>query len=425
MNKILFTLTFMLLCGPRFNFPDLNILFTFVLAVLSPILLIIYRLLNKECALFIGICLLLSISFTISVLINDLESLYPLVDASILILTFLSSYALVVLYKVYFLEYFREKLLVHIQYSYLINCIFVVSVMLVPGVSQFSASVLSQNAKMVGLAEESIRAFDLVMGGGATASIVFCIVFNINLCLYLSKKNKLSAICMIFSLLAILFTGRTGLYLVFLSLIPVMLLFNFCFYHEFRLIKTLLLVLRVVLITIVGMSTMLFTLDSLSPDIFELIVLNNFGWAFEPVINFFATGAFTTESTSRLSEMYEQDSVDFTTLFSFWGTGFSGRELDNILRTDIGYVRALYSVGFIGMFLIYFKNIYVLFVGLSNVPKVKFERDKVVFVVSLILYSVVIFLVNFKEYHMNVRSGLPLLFLLFITVSLNSNKEVR
>lgn len=424
MRIVLFILVFMLLCGPRLKFPDLNLLFTFLLAIVSPFLLIYSKKLSRELRVFIIITFLILISSVFTVLINGVEYYEPFFDFASLLLTCLASYSLVTFYQNKFTHDFHRPLIQDIQLAYLINCLFVVFIMFIPGVGTFSAEVLSQNSKMVGLADESIRSFDLVMGGGAVASIVFSVVFVFSLSTYLIHKDVLSLLSMIFAMLGVLFTGRTGLYITLLSILPMILLFNYIKLGSFRVLYVLFWFLKILIFSACLLGVFFYLMYLLFPTMFELVIINNFSWAFEPIINLFNTGSFTTLSTSRLKEMYSSSDLDFANLFSFFGTSLSGRDDTYLLRTDIGYLRVLFTSGFLGVMLIFGKNIYILIVACLKANNFKGTIMEIPFLLALIYYSFVILLVNFKEYHMTVRSGLPLLMILFITI-FNSNKSIK
>ncbi|MBA6326405.1 hypothetical protein H4J46_00270 [Colwellia sp. MB02u-6] len=288
--------------------------------------------------------------------------------------------------------------------------------MLSSGFKSIASVLLTQNSKMVMLASESIRSFDLVMGGGAVASVVFSVFFMFSLSSFLIDRNKLSLISMVFAFLAILFTGRTGLYLTFAFIVPVLLSFNYLSFNRFMVGKVLNNVIVGVFVFMVPLGIFAFLTNVLTPEIYNLLIDNNFSWAFEPIINYINTGGFSSLSSNRLMEMYSNDQLSFGSLFSLLGTSMSGRDLNNILRTDIGYLRALYTSGFIGLIAIFGKYIYLLIIAFNKINKRKFKRAEIPFLIGIIYYLIIIFIVNFKEYHMVIRSGLPLLMIFMLTL---------
>ncbi|WP_220462889.1 hypothetical protein, partial [Colwellia sp. MB02u-6] len=351
----------------------------------------------------------------ITFLYNDAVYFSPLEHCLKLLVSFLASFSIVTLYKIYF-DDVLNTIIKHIQIVFLINCAFVVCVMLSSGFKSIASVLLTQNSKMVMLASESIRSFDLVMGGGAVASVVFSVFFMFSLSSFLIDRNKLSLISMVFAFLAILFTGRTGLYLTFAFIVPVLLSFNYLSFNRFMVGKVLNNVIVGVFVFMVPLGIFAFLTNVLTPEIYNLLIDNNFSWAFEPIINYINTGGFSSLSSNRLMEMYSNDQLSFGSLFSLLGTSMSGRDLNNILRTDIGYLRALYTSGFIGLIAIFGKYIYLLIIAFNKINKRKFKRAEIPFLIGIIYYLIIIFIVNFKEYHMVIRSGLPLLMIFMLTL---------
>lgn len=414
----------MLLSGPRLKFPDLNLMFTLLLSLLSPIVFVHIRNVSHEIKVYISILSLILFVSMLSVIVNYGAYYEPLIDFASLFLTACAAYTLVSMYQLYYKSNFYDVLSRDVQVSIIINCMFVMFVMFIPGVGELSAKILSQNSKMVGLADESVRAFDLVMGGGAVASIVFSVAFVFSLSQYLIKKNLLSLISMMFAIFAILFTGRTGLYLTFISIFPIIITHNYIQTGKFRLIHVINNLSKLSFLSLIFISFSFYMLYVFSPSIYNLIVTKNFEWAFEPIYNFIEKGEFSTLSTSRLMEMYSNNDLDFISLFSFFGTSMSGRDENYILRTDIGYLRVLFTTGFLGLLVIVLKYVYIFYLSLRKINLFKGLNVEIPYLLTLMYYSFLIVVVNFKEYHIIIRSGLALYIILFLVV-FNSNNVSR
>ncbi|WP_420745570.1 hypothetical protein [Photobacterium damselae] len=424
MKFIISIMTFMLLCGPRLNFPDLNLVFSLILAFITPFFLFGTWKLRRDIVWYILLLFGLLFISIISVVANDVRSLEPLDFFLKLIVSCLAAYSLVCLYKSFIKGEFHNKIAYNIQVSYIINAIFICCVMFIPGFGEFSSTLLSQNDKMVALASESVRAFDMTMGGGAVASIVFSVVFVFSLSRFYFEKDILSALSIAFSFMAMMFTGRTGLYLSLVAIVPVFIACNYLATGRLNLFFVVFSVLRVTLVGVLIVAATLFSMSLITHELYELVVVNNFSWAFEPIIGYFESGGISTESTDELLDMYSGKHSGFLDVFSFFGNALSGRDELFYLNTDIGYLRMLSMYGIFGAFLMFGQVLYFIYTSLSRIKFFVGERSSSPFVISLLYYCFAILIVNFKEYHLVVRSGFPLLLILFFVVCyLPMNKD--
>ncbi|CAK2950633.1 membrane hypothetical protein [Vibrio crassostreae] len=419
-----FIIIFMLLCGPRLKFPDLNILFTLLLVPVS-LLLIAWRYKIEKNILFLLYLLVLSLIFSIiTVLINDSISYVPIVSSLSVICSFFAAYSVVYIYRLSFNdENYIEKITHDIMVSYLINCIFVVLVMVVPAVKKVATTLLSQNEKMIALANESVRSLDLVMGGGAVASIVFSVFFVLSILTWLKERSVFSVICLVFSVFGMLLTGRTGLVFSIVFIIPVILSYNYLNKGKVDIINVTSTLMYVLLIFSSFMLSCLIIFRLSYPEEASLIIEKSMDWALEPYRNLFLKGSLESESTSSLVSMYRNYDVIFEYL-SFFGTSLSGRDIGNYFDSDIGYLRILYTSGFVGALMIFFKYFYLLLKYIEIFSKRNYPSSVNLILITAIYYIFVIFITNIKEYHDVIRSGTPLL-MIFSILILSQNRVVK
>lgn len=414
----------MLLCGPRLKFPDLNILFTLLLFLISLPLIASRKKTNKKLLHLLYLLLLALMSSIITVLINDSISYVPIASSLSVICSFFAAYSVVHIYKFSFEgEIYIEKITHDIMLSYLINCIFVVLVMVFPAVKKFATTLLSQNEKMIALANESVRSLDLVMGGGAVASIIFSVFFVLSVLTWLKDRSVFSIICLVFSVLGMLLTGRTGLVFSIVFIIPIILSSNYLNKGKLDVLNVISTMMYVSAVFIFLMFSFVFLFKLAYPKEASLIIENSMDWALEPYRNLFVEGSLESESTSSLISMYRNYDVIFEYI-SFWGTSLSGRDVGSYFDSDIGYLRILYTSGFFGAVIIFMKYFYLLFINIKIFLMRSYTSRINIVLIAAIYYLLVIFITNLKEYHDAIRSGTPLLMILSILI-LSQNRVVK
>jgi hypothetical protein len=401
----------MLLSGPRFNFPDLNILFSVLLSIGCFVLFALHPRVNYTMATIMSICGLSILYSTFVVAINGFVDISIISDAIRLNIWCYSSIAICLLYGKYYSSTTESVIVKHIQIVYIINSMFVLFVMFVPSVKQFALTHLSNNDNMLSIVARSIRSVDLVMGGGAVTSVVFSAVFFLSLSKYYLMRDKLSLFSMTLCLSTILFTGRTGGVLIILAIIPVLLLLNFSKFRNFRLLRLFsYLIASIVLICSLLYGCFLL-ISYFDPELASLVNDRSLSWGLELFLNLFSSsGGLSTDSTSSLMVMYS--GIGILDVFSLFGTSYSGRdESIYYLYTDVGYLRALFSIGFVGVIIIVSKYIYIFIHILKD--KALQTDIRLILKVAVLYYLFAIFVTNFKEYHEAVRSGFPLLLIMF------------
>lgn len=425
MRAIIFIFLFMFLCGPRLNFPDLNLLFTLLLSMLSPFYLYKNSYVSKNNAFLILLILISLFCSMVTVIINDDNEYVPIINSLNSLLSFFAAYSVVNMYQLHGYDgYYVEKITYDIQISYLVNCIFVVLVMLSEPLRYFATTLLSQNEKMAELADQSIRSVDLVMGGGAVASIVFSVAFMLSLFVFLQKKDLFSLTCLLFSVLAVTFTGRTGLAFILLLTYPMILLFNYATNRRFDVLKVTVLFLMIFFFTVLLLFFIYAVMDFISPELLDLMYEKTFPWAFEPYLNFINSGEFTSESTYSLMTMYK-DGVGMFDVLSLFGTSSSGRNPENYLYTDVGYIRIVYTSGIIGALAIFSKYVYLLINNYHALLHGFVKKSYIPIMLASFYYLTVIFVSNFKEYHDAIRSGFPLLMIFANLMFHHSEKKLE
>ncbi|WP_222434448.1 hypothetical protein [Vibrio cyclitrophicus] len=422
MKYILILFLFMLLSGPRLNFPDLNLSFSFFLALLSPFVLFKEQKISNQLYFLFALLLCYFIYSIFNSIINNVIGFASIEQSLRVIIWFLASLSITFLYKKHYgKSRFLLPLSNHILWSLLVNCIFVVLVMFVPLVREFSTVFLSNNERMISLVNTSVRATDLVMGGGSVASVVFSVFFVYSLCLYQFTKSKLAIISILFSILGAIFTGRTGFLLIIASYIPTVCLANYYLKGSFKFFVTLYKFLLTVLVILFILVSFFFIAKIISPEMAKVVFDKSFSWSFEMFINLYETGSLSTDSTTVLMSMY--DSVSFSDVFSLFGSSLSGRDRDvYYLHTDVGYLRLLYTSGILGFILVFSKYFYLIISCLKFLFNRELEPFKMAMVISMFYYIFAIFVVNFKEYHEGIRSGFPLLMIFSIVLLSFGNK---
>jgi hypothetical protein len=234
------------------------------------------------------------------------------------------------------------------------------------------------------------------------------------------KKQWLGTLGLMTILLAITFTGRTGLILVLLS--PLFFVFTSTMSRGslapenswdivpgyWRLGQIFL----GVVITIACLIILWFIVIPLETR--EVFVEVVFPWVFEFLYQAASGEGLGTASTTAIKEMYF---LPENTVHLFFGTSNAGRGLRlAYIPSDVGYIRAIFAVGIIGLILMYVPYMYMLIQGLKNFRKSPLAAP-------LIYYCFAFFIANFKEMHFVPRGGCAIIFLLFIAVLVKSSRN--
>ncbi len=188
-----------------------------------------------------------------------------------------------------------------------------------------------------GLMQSSGATVSALLAIGLLVAAYFLASFRLN-----KFDRKVIILSAIFISIGILFTGRTGLIVIPFAIVLyyILLVINKRFHF-----KTLLPLVWVPIILVSFYLQLKFIYGSVSPG--NLILINLWEkWVFDQLIANFDQNAQTTTALEKLSSYLFIPDDDLHLLFgdpSSWG----------IIRTDLGYIRMIYSTGVIGSLLFY------------------------------------------------------------------------
>ncbi|MCR6653797.1 MAG: hypothetical protein NVV73_20905 [Cellvibrionaceae bacterium] len=190
MRFFAFLCMFMLLAGPRFNVLDFNLLFTLLLSIGGLAYLFLSATLPKTLVALNLMLISFFASSCVSSLLSGAQYFESIAHFFRAFLSFWAAFCVVKIYqKIYSDNQSCEAICRSFEVSFFVNSCFVVLVMFVEPVKQFATTQLSQNSKMAALANESVRSVDLVIGGGAVASLIFSAFFVFSFSRFLYKKE--------------------------------------------------------------------------------------------------------------------------------------------------------------------------------------------------------------------------------------------
>jgi hypothetical protein len=259
---------------------------------------------------------------------------------------------------------------------------------LVPSVSSFFSSILSQPiTNTIGMSD-SLRATGLtsLAGDGLSFAQSICGICALYLLMVRteSKSRVLWSACFAIILLSLIPVARTGFVILALSF------FIFLMFAEGGLksrMGPLLMLLNTVMFTVALLAFLLFMFY---PDM--LLVISNviLPYAFEFLFSYFNGDGFSSESTKDLATM-----IIFPNHMSTWlfGDGyFSTKVVDdvfNYMGTDIGYLRILFYIGLVGSLFLYSWFLIVAYVCMSR----KYYKSYRIFFLA---FFISIFVANIK-----------------------------
>lgn len=393
----LLLLVFFSLYGPRLNLIDLMAVSTSLLAIVCLFKLPLQGYVEKfSLNLFFYLCFIFLLSF-FHFYISGKGDITGVGSIFKQIIYFLSAYLIVEFAFNKYGEDARDKLYKAVVHSTALNGFFVIIFFIFPSISSFAASYLNYTRQLNWL-DTGHRMFDLSLGGGASASFVFSLAFLLGLFLIQKKFDR----SLIFSLIIIgistLMMGRTGLYLIFI--------FLFCFIvvnlkANVRKVFKYFILSSFTLIVVIILNK----LNILNVDLSKFNDLID--WAFEMFINYLSSGNLESGTTNAISNMwfYPIDTEHF-----MYGDGNFGRtDFLPFIPSDVGYVRAIFGYGVIGVMLLSFLFIYIAVTPLLIYKKNNLETYLPLIIVLLIL------LMNSKEFHYAARGSGIILFIVYLT----------
>ncbi|WP_180179678.1 hypothetical protein [Acinetobacter sp. YH12041] len=384
---ILFFLLFNALYGPRLNILDLMLFFNLSIFTLYIVQMFINGRIYGSKKILISLVFLLFMSCVHYLYVGLVE--FTLLDLIIkTILYFLSASFLVYWYnKIYDSDNF--VILRHILYATFLNAICVIIAFFYKPFQIFLSNVLNYE-KQLNWVETEHRIFDISLGGGATASFTFAIVFLMGLALPKSSRPPVFIFLMSTIAVAAALMGRTGLYFiliyVFFNLLKNILNFKYIFSY----------ILSGFLLFVIGIY-----------NYSKIMETEYFLWASQGIYE--ENGTFNT-----LKKMWFLPSDNL-----IFGDGYFGRVFPNIIYSDVGYIRVIHAIGFVGLFLLYGWLIYLLYLSKSSFRKVLNPNMKNIFTIIILM----ILLINFKELHFASRGTLLILFVVFLVCQEHKRKS--
>lgn len=376
----LLTIIFLILYGPRLiNFDVMqasNVVFAFFYFSYCAFYIFINKKLSGEILAFTILSFSSMLYFILVTIINNSPDLTGVQLIIKLVLYFIVCRGVIYLYrKEYGLKY-DYYLICHIIFATFINAIFVIVNFLSRDFRLISGKYIYLDDGNSHWIESGFRVFDVSMGGGASASFAFFMVFLLGII----KIKDLNLACRLMVMtigISTIFLGRSG-FLMSLSV-----------YVFYQLIG-------------IGIRRMFFLgfIFIISCIAFYYVDLNRkwLLWIFEFYFSYLEGGAFETKSSSAIKDMYFYPHELSTLLF---GNGSFGRNvLLEYLPSDVGYIRVIWAGGLIGVFLLYWM-VFFDFIYNHSITKLLYNKRSLfsfIFVISILL-------INAKELYVAPRGG--------------------
>ncbi|POB03580.1 hypothetical protein C1949_09410 [Halopseudomonas oceani] len=275
-------------------------------------------------------------------------------------------------------------LLRDVIYATALNSVFVVAAFSFPAFQGFLRGVMDYGSQLNWI-ETRHRIFDISLGGGATGSFTFALVYLVGLSVPVIFRPKFYYVLMFLIAIAAGLMGRTGVYLI--VLITFLAVLKGVFSFSLRNAS--------VFLCLVGTAF-------LAVYLYRDIIFDSafFYWAAEGY-------AGNNDTANALINMFFLPEHDL-----LLGDGHFGRVPPNIIYSDVGYVRALHAIGIIGVFLLYGWLLYFVFIVRSSFKGLPFPSvDNLI-----VLMTFFIFIMNVKEFHIGSRGTSLLYFLVVLTL---------
>lgn len=233
----------------------------------------------------------------------------------------------------------------------------------------------------------AFRTRGFTQNSGAIVSAYFGIGFLIAAyflsSLRLSRKDRNAVLITLpLVLISLLFTGRTGLIIIPLAFV---LYYFLLFVNERFQFKSLGILITIPLASVLVYFVIRIGISAISPD-YEIIMLLWEKWALD---NFLVNFGLANETTSGVNTLHRLEAyIIFPSdniKFFFGDTTTWG-----VIRTDLGYIRMLFSVGFLGALLFYSAFIYIFLTTYNNVKTYSLK-------VLISFFMVWMLIVEYKE----------------------------
>jgi hypothetical protein len=414
-----FLLIFLMIFGPRLKIIDImhatNIALFFVFLFF---IIFVKKKIDKSILIFFTLSIAAFLYAFFIAGINGLKDIMIFKLLSFLFLYSSSAYLVVLFYKYIYKNEFHYKIRSHIFISGVLNGLFVICVFVFSGFSKFFISILDYSDKQLAWTEVGRRSFDLNMGGGAGASVVFSFIFLIGLTLFRNNRNyifKILGLAILFS--ATLLTGRTGLVFIIIYIPICILLINAMLNKSFLKINIFKTVKLVIVIISMLIAITLFVSFGVSEELKNKYYTNIQPWAFEFYYSFKEGGSFSTDSTDMIvNTMYFLP--ENITHLAFGDSNMGRTDQLEYIRSDVGYIRFIFGFGVFGMILILLPLFYM---GIFS------YKNKEIGITPLILLFIIIgvFISNFKELDYMERGSGAIILLLFVTTIFQKKYDNR
>lgn len=401
---VLFIILFNFIFGPRFKAIDLLLLTSSCLFVIS---IYYFVFLKKKWIVAINIpIILLFIGLIYTILISGIYQFNDTTSIELILKAFLyltGAYFIIELYyKVYNIKY-ENKICNHIFYIGVFNAMFTCLMYIDDNLRAVFIDLLDFSNSQINWMG-GLRVFDLSMGGEASGSVIFGVLFILGLNLFYQEKKKyIYFVGLLFIFAAIIFTGRSGL---MLTILGGPLYFLLILQKDAK--KLTQSIIKNVAIFTVILSIIFIALEFLPEDTKIRFNEKTAMWAFEQYYNYDRGDGFTSQSMNTVIEnMYflPEDVID-----TIFGSSNFGRKVNVFayVSSDVGYVRTIHALGFIGLIILFSVYVYILFHAYK-------KRGSNISTNVLLFYTLVTIIFNFKELHYMPRGGASILFLLYIS----------
>lgn len=252
-------------------------------------------------------------------------------------------------------DFHLDKLLYTVLVLFAIQGFFILLNFLIPSYRDFLFTILPMSGNIkAGTTQANYRVRGLTQSTGDGISAFLSFGFLIAAYFFASgklgsKDQKVVAICVFFLLIGILFTGRTGL-----VLLPVAAVLYYAILirkQQFRWHKLLYLIaIPLAGVALYFLMKQVYFLTAGGADVLvkrQALFLAWEDWAFGQFVDFFTGNSQHLHTVKILNQMWFIPDKDGVLLFGDTNTW-------SVVRSDIGYIRILFSAGVIGGLLFYF-----------------------------------------------------------------------
>lgn len=386
-------LTFALVFGPRLHVIDVHMVASIVLAGVGVLCFLTGHSANRALfVVFAGAVIASVYSFAVSVVYGGLDYTMSWIMVKY-VLYLLAAVGITNVYKAIYRNRMDDRLVHHLIIAGAINGAVVPIALFNSSVRGWLSSVLVLDTRAQWV-RDTVRSFDLSLGGATAASVEFGLLFILTVYVgSYSGRRMVSAICGSILLAASVLTGRTGLFIIAAGLL-LLFLWKAMARPGFvnggtggTYVAQLLLI--TFLAVIATAATALY-----APSVVSQAVTEVFPWAFEWAYTGSVMEVRSVDTIVR--RMYFFPEEWHVLLF---GSSNAGRSSElPYIPSDVGYVRTVFAVGVVGMLMIYGVFIYTMTVSFRR-------RGASLWAYPVLFYSILTLIANFKQLHVAHRGG--------------------